>query len=380
MASILKKAKKYAVGKGSAREGIGRFIIGLLALGIMSVALARPTFFNDYIIKGVTIIDHLFANTLKGNLDPADAEIIKLSDKADDDMMISAVLWKTCIFNPWCRGQFDGLNYNELYTQYAELQKGQKAMPQDHDDVDPNDKLGTAYYNSARYTGDVEVPIGGGNNIKNWAAYLYSCGSEYHIDYHTVDKAKSGDIVVTDNPLYPVADTTANDITIMADTFRVIDAQMNIAPQEYAGSDAVNNYEHAHELVNSFSKESTVMLLNTFLLIFFVPIIASKFKNFVLMIIIAVQVIYHSILELFKEDSGFREYGRTFKDAFFKYVIACLKGNIMLVLFMKFVDKGFVRMVIYCILCLVILSFSLNDIRRGIRQFKYKVRALRSKK
>ena len=380
MASIMKKAKKYAVGRGSAREGIGRFFIGLIALGIMVVALAKPTVFNDYIIKGVTFIDHIFANTLKGNLDPADAEIIKLSDKADDDMMVSAVLWKTCVFNPWCRGQFDGLNYNELYTQYAELEKGQKAMPQDNTDVDPNDNKGTAYYNSVKYTGDVEVPIGGGTNIKNWAAYLYSCGSEYHIDYHTSDKAKNGEIDTTVDPLYPVADTTANDITIMADTFRVIDAQMNIAPQEYKDSDPVNNYEHAHELVNSFSKESTVMLLNTLLLIFFIPIIAAKFKNFTLMIIIAVQVIYHSILELFKEDSGFREYGRTFKNAFFKYLIACLKGNIMLVLFMKFVDKGFVRMVIYCILCLVILSFNLNDLRRMARNTKYKLRALRSKR
>ena len=52
----------------------------------------------------------------------------------------------------------------------------------------------------------------------------------------------------------------------------------------------------------------------------------------------------------------------------------------MLVLFMKFVDKGFVRMVIYCILCFVILSFNLNDLRRMARNTKYKLRALRSKR
>ena len=415
--SLVKKAKNYAVGKGSAREAISRFIIGVIALGLLGVSFAKPTVMNDVIYKMVTCVDTVFGDVISKFTEGDD--VIHISMDSDDvldvdetkeekvAMQISAFLWKTAIFNPWCRGQFGGLNYDELYTQYADVDDSKK-MEQSHELVDLEDYSGKPFYNSAYYTGDVTVPVGNSTEIRNWAAYLMSCGSEYHIDYDVIDtidnlKMEDGDIVVT----FPNAKTTAYNPTLMADTFRIVDAQMNIAPEEYnkeitvdknwadkaydemleseglpATPDkyklVINNYTNSHKLKPKFYSASMAMLFNAALLIFFIPVIWGKFKNFVLMIIVAVQIIYHSIVELFKENSGFKEYGESFKKALLGYFIACLKCNIMLLFYGTFVDKGFFKMIIYCILCVVVLSFSFKDVRDLGRDVRHKVQQFRN--
>ena len=415
--SLVKKAKNYAVGKGSAREAISRFIIGVIALGLLGVSFAKPTVMNDAIYKMVTCVDTVFGDVISKFTEGDD--VIHISMDSDDvmgvdetkeekvAMQISAFLWKTAIFNPWCRGQFGGLNYDELYTQYADVDDSKK-MEQSHELVDLEDYSGRPFYNSAYYTGDVTVPVGNSTEIRNWEAYLMSCGSEYHIDYDVIDtidnlKMEDGDIVVT----FPNAKTTAYNPTLMADTFRIVDAQMNIAPEEYnkeitvdknwaekaydemleseglpATPDkyklVINNYTNSHKLKPKFYSASMAMLFNVALLIFFIPVIWGKFKNFVLMIIVAVQIIYHSIVELFKENSGFKEYGENFKKALLGYFIACLKCNIMLLFYGTFVDKGFFKMIIYCILCVVVLSFSFKDVRDLGRDVRHKVQQFRN--
>lgn len=380
--SLVKKAKKYAIGTGSGREFISRFLFGFISLGLLFASLANPTRFNDLIVRGITIVDGIFDEALESNV--KNDEVISISDDASDELIVSAYIWRVCIFQPWCRGQF-GDDYEHLYTTYEDVDalknkgiKDASQMEQSHEEVDPEDNTGKAFYNSAKYTGDIVVPIGGGKLVRNWAAYLMSCGSKYHLDFNLVDEAS--ELTASKQPVYPMANTTAYDPTLMADTFRVIDAQMNIAPQEYNKDKLIiNNYTDSKSLTNSFGHESRVMLLNAALLIFFIPIIASKFKNFVILIIVSIQLIYHSIVELFKENSGLKQYGPILRKSFVNYFLACIKGYIMLLLYIKFVDQGFIKMVIYCILCIVILSYGLQDIRDLANKTKYKIRRMRGK-
>ena len=365
IASLAGKAIRYAKnGSSSMREAINRFLIGFLCLIILLGSVAKPESFNDVILKTVTFVDQIFEASLSKTL--SGDEVI---DVTNDDLVVEAVLWKTGIFNAWCRGQFDGKEYNELYTQYAKLgkSKNKKKMAQSYDKPDANSLSGDPVFNSAEATGDVYVYVGGGKEIRNWAAYLYSCGSKYHMDYSLDSKyAENYQNGLADNMEieFPTAKTTANDKTIMADTFRIVDAQMNISPQLYPDGSKSYNYTDAKKLETHFLLESSAMFFNTLLLAFFLPVIWLKIKNFVLLIITIFKMIWFSILELFKEGDNLKEIGTSIKESFFGYVVACLKINIMVLLYMKFVDRNLFMSIIYVILCIVVLGFSLDDVRK----------------
>ena len=51
------------------------------------------------------------------------------------------------------------------------------------------------------------------------------------------------------------------------------------------------------------------------------------------------------------------------KPAVAGYFIADIKIYVMVVLYMNFVDKGFVKMILYCFLCLTVLCLTLNDVK-----------------
>lgn len=365
IASLAGKAIRYAKnGSSSMREAINRFLIGFLCLIILLGSVAKPESFNDVILKTVTFVDQIFEASLSKTL--SGDEVI---DVTNDDLVVEAVLWKTGIFNAWCRGQFDGKEYNELYTQYAKLGKikNKKKMAQSYDKPDANSLSGDPVFNSAEATGDVYVYVGGGKEIRNWAAYLYSCGSKYHMDYSLDSKYAENyqnGLADTMEIEFPTAKTTANDKTIMADTFRVVDAQMNISPQLYPDGSKSYNYTDAKKLETHFLLESSAMFFNTLLLAFFLPVIWLKIKNFVLLIITVFKMIWFSILELFKEGDNLKEIGTSIKESFFGYVVACLKINIMVLLYMKFVDRNLFMSIIYVILCIVVLGFSLDDARK----------------
>ncbi|MEE3344055.1 MAG: hypothetical protein VZS44_08195 [Bacilli bacterium] len=372
--SLVTKSKNYAIGKSSMKEAIERFIIGMLAFGMILVSVNNPTKMNDTIMSIITCVDSFFTDTIEAELTKQD-DVIDISEDAEKDLQMTALIWKTCIFQPWCRGQF-GKKYEKLYTQYAGVEKKYK-MSQSHESSSED---GEAFFDSAKYTGDVKVPIGGGNYVQNWAAYLYSCGSQYHIDYDTAEEVitgvTNGESTIQENPQWPVAKTTAYNSSLMADTFRVIDAQMNIAPQEYEDGLVVNNYTKAHKVKYKYASEGVKMLFNASMLIFFIPLIFLKFKSFLLLIITAVQIIYHSILELFKENSGFKEYGKIFVESLSNYFLASLKIHLMLILYVTFIDNGLFKTILYCILCVVILSYKLSDIRRFRNNVQGKIRQI----
>lgn len=372
--SLAKKGMKYANGTGAAKDAIHRFIIGMLCLGFLFAGLANPAILNGVIHKGAGVIDEIFEASLASSLQ--NDEVIAVHD---NDKAVHAVLWKTAIFGPWCRGQFDEREYEELYTQFSTIQSGQSKMPQSHEKVDHADMSGRAFYDSATLTGDVGVPVGGGKVIKNWAAYLYSCGSKYHID-STLDTEKASKIDTTKEFYFPHASlmTTANNPDIEADLFRIIDAQMNISPQYFVSGSEINNYKDSHKLEPHYLKESSVMIVNSALLLFLVPVLYKKIMSFILLMITIIKMIYGTILELFKENTGLSEFTKLLKKHFFDYMVACLKLCILVTLYYMFVDQGFIKMAIYCVLCLVVLGFNFKDARKFTRNAKHKIQRIKS--
>lgn len=380
--SLVKKGIRYSKGSGSMKEAVSRFLVGFICLGLIFAGIANPKILNTSIRLTAGAVDGIFEAALADQLSEQEleAEIIAVKD---EDKAIHAILWKTAIFGPWCRGQFSGREYHELYTQYASVPNGGSMMPQDKDEIDLDAAKDVAFYNSAALTGDVGVPVGGGKVVKNWAAYLYSCGSKYHID-STIDanKAKliansvnaSGEVYFPHTSLL----TTANNPDIVADVFRVVDAQMNISPQYFSDGSEVYNYRHANSLDPEFAKEGFNMLVNAALLLFLVPPIFKKLMSFILLMATIIKMIYGTILELFKEDSGLSEFTRLFKKHFFDYFISCLKICVMVTLYGMFVDKGFFKMIIYCALCLVILGFNFKEARKLKSDISHKIRRIKS--
>lgn len=373
--SIVKKAFHYAKGTGAARDVITRFVVGFLALGLIFAGCANPAILNGTIKNGIGVIDTMFNSALAKAIE--NDEVIAV---VDEDKATHAALWKTAIFNAWCRGQFSGMEYKELYTQFSTLESGQSKMPQSHDKLDYTDMSGDPIFDSATLTGDVGVPVGGGKTIKNWAAYLYSCGTKYHID-STLDKDGAANIDTTKAYYFPHSSlvTTANDPSLEADVFRIVDAQYNISPQYFVSGSEINSYINANEkLKTHYIRESTKMLVNSGLLIFLVPVIYQKMFNFILLMITIFKMIWFSLMELVKPDSGLGEFWSTLKKHFFGYFVASMKLCLLVSLYYMFVDKGFVMGLIYCILCLVILSFNLREMMNTFDKAKNKIKSIRA--
>jgi len=369
--SLVKKSVLYARGvSGAPRDIIFRFLISMLAMGLIFACIARPTVFNKVLVNIACGIDGYFNEALAESLQ--EDEVIAVQDK---NMATEAALWKTCIFEPWCKGQF-GLPYEQLYTQYADLSdadvKAKKAKyDQSHTTQQEAEaaKLTTEYYNSAQLTGDVFVPVGGGKKIRNWAAYLYSCGTDYHIDSTMVHKENVKETIAK----WPIAKTTAGNTQLYADTFRVVDAQMNISPQYYTDGRAVSNYTNSRKLDTHYLTQGFQMLFNAMMLIFLIPAIYEKLKNFILLMSTIFQMIYSSFLELFKENTGFPEFTERFKKYFFGYFIAKIKIYAMVVSYYALVGKGFVGILVYMVVCVTILGLTVQNVSQFYRKTKYRV-------
>ena len=391
--SIVKKIANYAKGTGSSpKDIIERVLIGLLCMAFFSIAIASPSILNTTIKSTADAIDGLFTASIAKSIQGSpEAEVIKCTVTAGDPNVsndqIHALLWYKSLFRPWCRGQFGGLNYNELYTNNAELLTTDcSAMPQSNDTQaldasgNPDTSGKIEFYNSTDAIGDIYVYRGGGEETKNWAAYLYSCGSKYHID-STLNKRTARTIQSNDEIYFPnyTLKTTANNPDLEADLFRVIDAQMDISPQYFNNGDVVYSYKGAKTLEPQFIKESSIMLFNTGLLLFMVPVIFQKISNFVLMLITMIKIIWFSILELFKENTGLKEFGDSLKKHFLGYVAACVKLEILVVSYFKFVDEGFFKLAIYIIICIVVLAFNPKDMQRAYLDIKNRVDRVKSR-
>ena len=145
---------------------------------------------------------------------------------------------------------------------------------------------------------------------------------------------------------------------------------MDISPQYYNDGTQVNNYIKSKGINPEFFSQSAIMLVNSALLMLIIPPVFKKLKNFVLMIILTIQSIYFTIIELFKPDTGFRDLSDNFKKCIGGYFVGSVQTYIILILYMNFVDKGFVWALVYVILCLTVLGFNLQDAKRAIGEVK----------
>ena len=271
------------------------------------------------------------------------------------------------------------MEYEHLYTHYSGKSEDEM-MPQDNEEIDTTDMTGKAFYNSVEATGDVFVPVGGGTELRNWAAYAYSCGTIYHID-STLDEEAVEDVNTDLGIRFPhwTTKTTANNPDLPADLFRIIDAQMNISPQYYANGSINNNYLHAHMLKTHFDLQSYVALFNAGLLLFMFPVIIKKLTSFFLLMITTFKMIYFSILEIFKPDMGIAPFFDSIKKSFVDYFTAAMKLNIMITLYYIFVDKGFIELVLYILCCIVVLGFSWKDVRHLYQDTKASIQRAKNR-
>ena len=99
-----------------------------------------------------------------------------------------------------------------------------------------------------------------------------------------------------------------------------------------------------------------------------------------MIMITLVKLIYFSIMELFKEDSGFSEFGRDLGKSFMDYIEASLKLNILVVLYYVLMeDITFVHIVLYIVLSLTVLGFTVKGAKQSIQRAKYNVKAFKNK-
>ena len=186
--------------------------------------------------------------------------------------------------------------------------------------------------------------------------------SKYHIDY-SLDVGTAKDVDLNAPVQFPTANTTYGDKTLLADTFRVVDAQMDISPQYFEGGLSTNNYTNSHRLKDDFMMQGSVAIFNAL---------------FILLIITTIKIIYFTILELFKEGNG-REFWSTLKNTFLGYIIGSIKICILVTLYMLFVDKGIFMSIMFIVLSIVVYGFSIQDIKRFASDVKYHISRLKNR-
>ena len=67
------------------------------------------------------------------------------------------------------------------------------------------------------------------------------------------------------------------------------------------------------------------------------------------------------------------------KKAFFNYILASFKICLMITLFYLLIDEGFLKLIVYIICCLVLLSFNLKDVKRNIDSIKTNAKRIKQK-
>ena len=261
----------------------------VLSLGLIYSLIGNPMYFSGIYKNIITIMDNTFDEALSNNSN----EVVKSDDLTN---VRAATLWYVSVFNPWCEGTF-GDKYENLYTQFSET--GNK-MKQDHDIVSVNWGDGSKRYNSADLTGDISIPIGNGESIKNWAALAYSCQSIYHID--AVEGAVNAG-VSRDNSLdWPKGTFTPYNNNIYVDNFRWLDAMLNISPEYKSAKNISMNYSNSNKYDEHFINAGNKSL---FLSIMLIPIMILSFrrlKSILLLVTSGFRLMYYSAMNFILQD------------------------------------------------------------------------------
>ena len=378
--SLIKHAIGYARGKSGETIMVfmTRWFIGILSIGLVSVFIANPTSMLDKSEKVINFVDDVIsaniATVYKG--DPA---IYSESGK----YTMQAAVWTTSLYDPWCKALF-GRPHDECYTQFATVGpdgspiSDDQKLPQsynpdhEHPKVEDGEEI---FYDSAGCTGDVFVDLGGGYLDRNWATYALSTMSVYHIGHEIYED----EIDTSKFKTFPVAKTTYRNKNLYADTFRWIDAKMNISPQYFIDDEEqayFNNYGDSRDFTTHYYKYSWLMLWNSILLALIIPVIVLRLKAFLGIVYVAVKGIYYSLVELVKENQGLSVFWSDMKENVVKYIYHSIQLYILLFLYTSLIPKGFLLQCIFILLCIVISGTNLRDLKfraesvvKGIKHF-----------
>lgn len=367
--SLVKHARNYARGKEDIKPFLGRFFGNFLIIGIIYLLAVNPTAVNfvpNTIMKFATDINEMLLLRQSTVNQPFNDDVVNTS--VPDGSTISASTWRVAIFNPWCRGMFQ-TDYDNLFTHYAVDRSG--APLDDYYKIDQTyqnieeieeqyyhnaDKDGKISYDSAGMTGDVGVPLGDGYESKNWAIFAWSTQSIYHIDsnkarYIIVDD--EGNEQQREYVSWPNAQTTPGNSDIYADTFRWLDAKLNISPGYANGRTKIYNYPEANKYKQTFVEEGINAIKLSCMLLILIPTIFVKYKSYLLLSILSIQIVIYGIINLFKENNFtklFPKYVKTTKD----FLMANIKLIILVNLYYRIAGKSTLNNFIFLALAVIV--------------------------
>ena len=357
--SLIKHAIGFARGKEPALLFFTRAAIGIFSIGLVGLFIAHPADLLDDSAKVINFADSLVNENI-ATVYQDDPVIYS----ENGEYTMQAMVWETALFDPWCKALF-GKPYDKLYTQYAEVpddQKLKQSYEPDHDNP-VNNTDAEIFYDSAGCTGDVFVDLGGGKLERNWAAYALSTMSIYHIGHEVYEEEEEVD--TSDFDHFPMAKTSHRDKNLYADTFRWIDAKMNISPQYFIDDEegaSFNNYGESRDFTTHYYRYSWEMFWKALLLACLIPVIVLRLKAFLGMLYVTVKGIYYSLVELIKENQGLSAFWDDLKEHFFNYIYRSIQLYILLFLYTSLVQKSFFFHFLYIALCILLSTTSIRDL------------------
>lgn len=362
---------QYLVGSsnltfGGKRGIFGRILIFFLCLVLFFGLLVNPMALKSGVSLFATVVDEIFATSI--NQAVRDDEVTGGTDSAN---VVEAVLWKKTIFEPWCMAQFNR-PYDKLYTQFSDKPSENKLPQSSMSDKDIK-MLGQGKYgfNSSKYTGDVSVPVGNNTFIKNWAAFLYSAGSQYHINHDTITMGRPPQELT-----FPNYVGMGGDVSIPADVFRVVDAVMNISPQIYNDGSEAFNYTDSHMVVNDFQAHGRDMLFRALLLaITMLPSAWTKVISLFKLFTYTFQVLMHILIELASPNArGLGTVWENIKTQLAKYFYASLRLFVLITLYITIIDGTLLKTIVYLVLAIQLYSISFKKVKAGAKRVRTKIR------
>ena len=318
-----------------------------LSLGFIYLFAEEPDALSELGDFVVTAVDDVFTEVIN----EASDEVAKSDDHR---YVVEANLWKKTVLDPWAKGMFDGRKYDELYTQF-ETDPSKTKMPQSNDAVTESWPEGEVRYNSAALTGDVKVPTSVDSFVRNWAALAWSTQSIYHID--AVDRATDAS-----GKAWPRASTTPNNPQIYVDSFRWLDAKLDVSPEYYASDDVVKNYTGSREYKVSFVSAGFESLFMSLLLIPMLYVIMRRLWIMIQIIMIGVRLMMYSMIHIvypvqFSPLHNLKRIGKSM----YNYLWWSAILYIMIILFKELAGNSFIHNIIYLVLCILIIRY--NPIR-----------------
>lgn len=369
--SILRMLK----GQQSIGDVLIKTLSFMISVGLIFSILANPNILRPLTTKVVLAIDDLFAQVLS-----EEASAPEVAQSSDNRYVLQATIWSKTVLDPWAKGMFDGRKYNELYTQFSDKPKSKK-MPQSNDNIMTEWDDGEIRYGSATLTGDVKVPIGGDEVVQNWAALAWSTQSIYHIDAvnasseEVEEEQEAGTSLLS----WPKAERTPNNNQIYVDSFRWLDAKLNISPGYISPEHHDGNYKESRPYEVSFISSG---INAAFLATLLVPILFPAIRKLVALIKVitaSVRWMYMSIMSIIKpEDNEFSlvsNLKNVFKPLYF-YFWWSMTIYIMFFLYMKLVGNGILGDVVWLALAIVIIRFKPVSNMKVLRDMKYAAKNL----